>query len=298
RRAAPQQDGDQHDQGDQDQHQQDYYRRSAHGHLHRFVPVPGNRPADTTDLRPAVPISRQTYQTTGRFHAETEQSTRDRIRPGTGAFLRGQRGGQGGSRRLAAGPGRPVKGSEPARGSEPVRGCQRRSAAAATRSSVAVNAILTCRAPAGPENSPGPTRMPRDARCATVSQHGSSRVAHRYSDASECSMRNPCRSNASRSTARRRAYRSRCSSTCASSSSATAIAACTGAGTIIPACLRTSSSRFTSATSPVTNPARYPAMLERLDRECTASSPSWDPSHTSGWRIDTGALSASQPNSR
>ena len=37
-----------------------------------------------------------------------------------------------------------------------------------------------------------------------------------------------------------------------------------GAGTIIPACLRTSSSAATTAGSPVTNPARYPARLRRL----------------------------------
>ena len=66
----------------------------------------------------------------------------------------------------------------------------------------------------------------------------------------------PAAWNAGSSRSRRAAYTARCRSACASSSSAAAIAAWTGAGIIIPACLRISSSRAMSAGSPVTNPAR------------------------------------------
>ena len=59
----------------------------------------------------------------------------------------------------------------------------------------------------------------------------------------------------------------------------------------MPACLRTSSSAATSAGSPATNPARYPARFDDFDSECTASSPSCEPPHTSGCRIETGSVS-------
>lgn len=42
------------------------------------------------------------------------------------------------------------------------------------------------------------------------------------------------------------------------------IAACTGVGTIIPACLRTASSSATMAASPATNPERLPASEARV----------------------------------
>jgi hypothetical protein len=108
-------------------------------------------------------------------------------------------------------------------------------------------------------------------------------------------MAQPAAVSAAHSRSRRAAYRARCSSACSSSSSAAAIAACTGVGIIIPACLRISSRSAMSSGSPVTNPARYPAMFDRLDSECTASSP-WNVSaETSGCRIDTGR--ADQPSS-
>ena len=63
---------------------------------------------------------------------------------------------------------------------------------------------------------------------------------------------------------------------------------------IIPACLRMASNEATSNGSPVTNPARYPARFDRLDSECTASTPSKDSPHTEGCSTETGA--ASQPS--
>ena len=69
-------------------------------------------------------------------------------------------------------------------------------------------------------------------------------------------MAQPAFSRAVRSWSRRAAYTARCRSACASSPSAAVIAAWTGAGMIIPACLRISSSCAMSAGSPVTKPAR------------------------------------------
>ena len=68
----------------------------------------------------------------------------------------------------------------------------------------------------------------------------------------------------------------------------------TGHGTIIPACLRSSSSSRTSATSPATNAARYPARLDCLEVEYTASSPVCSPPVTAGSRIEGAAVSDSQ----
>jgi hypothetical protein len=84
--------------------------------------------------------------------------------------------------------------------------------------------------------------------------------------------RQPAASSAGRSTERRAAYRPLLDGVRVVESAAV-IAACTGPGTIIPACLRIASRSATSAGSPVTNPARYPARLDRLDSECTASTP-------------------------
>ena len=69
-------------------------------------------------------------------------------------------------------------------------------------------------------------------------------------------MAQPVSAKAASKTDRRAAYRSRCSAACVSSDSAAAIAACTGPGMIIPACLEIASRSATSAGSPVTNPAR------------------------------------------
>ena len=109
-------------------------------------------------------------------------------------------------------------------------------------------------------------------------------------------MTQPAAASAGRSSARRAAYRSRWARACSSSPSAATIAAWTGPGTIRPACLRTSSSSATSAGSPVTKPARYPARFERFDSECTASRPSCESPQTSGCSTESGA--ASQDNSR
>ena len=88
---------------------------------------------------------------------------------------------------------------------------------------------------------PGATRMPRSAsrpRCPAVARP---RGAHRYSPASESSTPKPGRGQRGGSTLAAGAVPLRCAATCSSSPSAATIAACTGAGTIIPACLRISS---------------------------------------------------------
>src|SRR2546421_709175 len=136
--------------------------------------------------------------------------------------------------------------------------------------------------------------MPSPANQSTVAQQFSPRVAHRKSPAVESSMVNPAFSSAGRSSERRVAYKARCAEACDSSPSAATIAACTGAGTIIPACFRPSSSADTNDGSPATNPARYPARLDRLDSECTVSTPSYDVPHTDS--SDEGT--ASQPSVR
>ena len=65
-------------------------------------------------------------------------------------------------------------------------------------------------------------------------------------------------STAGSSAARRAAYRAFCAATWAASDRAASTARCTGHGTIIPACLRTSSSRPTRAGSPATKPRGSP----------------------------------------
>ena len=69
-------------------------------------------------------------------------------------------------------------------------------------------------------------------------------------------MRKPAAVSPAARMARRAAYLAFCSTACASSDSAATMAACTGPGTIIPACLPTSSRSFIRAGSPVTKPAR------------------------------------------
>ena len=96
-----------------------------------------------------------------------------------------------------------------------------------------------------------------DERVAAAAQSPCSGCrSHRYSPASEWSTTKPAEANAERSAERRAAYNDRCATACASSPNAAIIAACTGSGTIIPACFLMASSCATSAGSPVTNPAR------------------------------------------
>ena len=60
------------------------------------------------------------------------------------------------------------------------------------------------------------------------------------------------------------------------------IAACTGAGTIMPACLRTSSRSATSAGRRRPSRPGSPARFERFDSEWTASRPVWPPRRRPG----------------
>src|SRR6266487_3296380 len=111
--------------------------------------------------------------------------------------------------------------------------------------------------------------MPSPANQSAVAQQFSPRVAHRKSPAVESSMVNPAFSSAGRSSERRVAYKARCAEACDSSPSAA-----------------------TNDGSPATNPARYPARLDRLDSECTVSTPSYEVPHTDS--SDEGT--ASQPS--
>ncbi len=64
------------------------------------------------------------------------------------------------------------------------------------------------------------------------------------------------------------------------------MAACTGAGSIMPRFLRTSSNSATAPESPATKPARYPARFERFDSDPTASTPAVAPSLMRGSRTE------------
>lgn len=73
------------------------------------------------------------------------------------------------------------------------------------------------------------------------------------------------------------------------------MAACTGNGTMAPACLRTAARSAMSAGSPARNPARYEARFDVFDSEWMAISPVVSPSHTRGSRIETGSASQAKP---
>ena len=165
---------------------------------------------------------------------------------------------------------------------------QPRRAAAAMRSSVAVSATRTCSRPARPvERRPAPTRMPRLASRSTVAQPSSaarSPTGRARPRSRRPAGRTPRRAGSS--AARRAAYRAFCSTTCSSSARAASTARCTGHGTIIPACLRTSSRRPTRAGSPATNAAAVARQVRLLGQRVDASRPSCEPPVTRGSRID------------